>query len=134
MMAADCSFLGPGINLHPVNRFHWYDHISPQTLENMCLALVQGKDDESILNHYRVAVYTKAASMVARLPETEVGNRAYLHGLLRSSKEQYESTALAALTKINLLTSPSLSLLQALLSGVRFEYLQDLKKGSDCQG
>lgn len=133
-MVVECSFLGPGINFHPVNRFHWYDHISPQTLETMCLALVQGQDDESILNLYRVAVYTKAASIVARMPETEVCNRAYLHGLLKSSKEQYESTALAALTKINLMTSPSLSLLQALLSGVRFGYLQDLKKVPDSQG
>lgn len=87
----------------------------------MCLALVQGQGDETTLNHYRVVVYTKAALIVARLPGTELGERVHLQGLLRSSKKQYEATALAALAKINVLTAPSLSLLQALLSGVRLE-------------
>ncbi|KAJ5118632.1 uncharacterized protein N7443_007562 [Penicillium atrosanguineum] len=87
------------------------------TLENMCLALVRGQGDETTLNHYRVVVYTKAVLVVTRLPGTELGKRVHLQDLLRSSKRQYEATALAALANINLLTAPSLSLLQALLSG-----------------
>lgn len=126
-VALQCSFLGHGIYLNASSRFYWPDHISLQTLEKMCLALVERQGDETTLNHYRIAVYTKAAFLVARLPRAQLGERLHLQDLLRSSKKKYEATALAELAKVNLLAAPSLSLLQALLSGVRLSESSGVK-------
>ncbi|KAJ5810305.1 uncharacterized protein N7503_002523, partial [Penicillium pulvis] len=97
-------------------RYFWPDHVSSSTLENMCLALVEGDIDEQTLVHYRVCAYTKAKFFVTRV--SELGHTKRLRDHFQNSRKEYEASALNALNKINILAPPSLSLVQALLSGV----------------
>ncbi|KAH8589549.1 hypothetical protein B0O99DRAFT_334235 [Bisporella sp. PMI_857] len=100
----------------------WPDHISLQTLEHMCLSLVEDQGDRQTLNHYRVCVYMKAITLISRLPRT--GRSARLRDHLQRSKKQYEAEIFLALAKMDCLALPTLSLLQALLSGALFMQLQ----------
>ncbi|KAJ5165488.1 uncharacterized protein N7500_007318 [Penicillium coprophilum] len=78
---------------------HWPDHISSSTLENMILCLVENGGDEHLRLHYRI--YHSPAVI----------------GRLEKSQRQYKAIALAALCRVHFLSPPSLSLVQALLSG-----------------
>lgn len=82
----------------------------------MSLALVEGDVDEQTLIYYRVCAYAKATFFIARLSELERSKRLRDH--FQSSRKEYEASALSALDHINILAPPSLSLVQALLSGV----------------
>lgn len=82
----------------------------------MCLALVEGNIDEQTLVYYRICAYTKAVFFVARV--SELGHTKRLRDHFQNSRKEYEASALSALSKINILAPPSLSLVQALLSGV----------------
>ncbi|KAL2845923.1 hypothetical protein BJY01DRAFT_213772, partial [Aspergillus pseudoustus] len=98
------------------SRLYWPDHISATTFEHMCLLLEEKTLDEQTLHHYRVCIYAKAIFFVSRLPAAQYSERLRRH--LQDSKKQYEAIILTSLSKIQILTSPpSLSLLQALLSG-----------------
>lgn len=92
----------------------------------MCLLLLEEKKlDEQTTHHYRVCIYTKAICFVSRLPAALYSERFRRH--LRDSKTQYEAIILTSLSKIKVLTArPSLSQLQALLSGVSLELVFSL--------
>ncbi|KAJ5565054.1 hypothetical protein N7513_001296 [Penicillium frequentans] len=107
--------IGPGNYRDFPRRYFWPDHVSSSTLENMCLALVEGVTDEQTLVHYRICAYTKATFFVTRV--SELGHTKRLRDHFQNSRKEYEASALAALNKINILAPPSLSLVQALLSG-----------------
>ncbi|KAE8156866.1 hypothetical protein BDV40DRAFT_280137 [Aspergillus tamarii] len=96
----------------------WPDHVSFQTLERMCLSLMEGKEDERTLTCYRVCVYMKAAALLCRLPKKD--RSVPLRGHLEQSKKQYEHEVYKALSEIDYLAPPSLVLLQAFLSGALF--------------
>jgi hypothetical protein len=94
----------------------WPDHVSFQTLERMCLSLIEGKEDKHKLTCYRVCVYMKASTLLCRLPKKDRSVPLQRH--LEQSKKQYEHEVHKALSEIDYLAPPSLVLLQALLSGV----------------
>lgn len=87
----------------------------------MCLLLEENLDEQTT-HYYRVCIYTKAVFFVSRLPAALYSERFRRH--LQDSKKQYEAIILTSLSKIQVLTArPSLSLLQALLSGVSLEFV-----------
>jgi hypothetical protein len=94
----------------------WPDHVSFQTLERMCLSLIEGKEDKHKLTCYRVCVYMKASALLCRLPKKDRSVPLQMH--LEQSKKQYENEVHKALSEIDYLAPPSLVLLQAFLSGV----------------
>ncbi|KAE8406843.1 hypothetical protein BDV37DRAFT_242086 [Aspergillus pseudonomiae] len=96
----------------------WPDHVSFQTLERMCLSLIEGKEDHHTLTCYRVCVYMKAAFLLCRLPKKD--RSVPLRRRLEKSKKQYEREIHQALSEIDYLARPSLVLLQAFLSGALF--------------
>ncbi|RAQ79165.1 hypothetical protein COH21_012528 [Aspergillus flavus] len=100
----------------------WPDHVSFQTLEGMCLSLIEGKEDQHTLTCYRVCVYMKAATLLCRLPKKDRSGT--LRRRLEQSKKQYEHEVHKALSELDFLAPPSLVLLQAFLSGALFMQIQ----------
>ncbi|OQE35437.1 hypothetical protein PENCOP_c013G06853 [Penicillium coprophilum] len=96
-------------------QLHWPDHISSPTLENMILCLVENRGDEHLRLHYRVCVYTKA--FFSALKWSQIYHSPAVLQRLEKSQRQYKAIALAALCRVHFLSPPSLSLVQALLSG-----------------
>ncbi|KAI9927202.1 hypothetical protein MW887_003586 [Aspergillus wentii] len=96
----------------------WPDHVSFQTLEEMCLSLIEGKEDRHTRACYRVCVYMKAAVLLSRLPKKDRSVPLRRH--LEKSKKEYEHEMHQALSEIDYLSPPSLVLLQAFLSGALF--------------
>lgn len=94
----------------------WPDHVSFQTLEAMCVSLIEGKEGQHTLSCYRVCVYMKAAALLCRLPKKDRSVPLRRH--LEQSKKQYEHEIHKALSEIDYLARPNLLLLQAFLSGV----------------
>lgn len=94
----------------------WPDHISDQTLERMGLAIIERNESEQILQLYRITVWVKAISCISKLAPLISSQPLKLH--FRNLKKQYETAAIDELNSIPLAASPSLTLLQALLSGV----------------
>lgn len=94
----------------------WPDHVSFQTLEGMCVSLIEGKEDQNTLTCYRVCVYMKAAALLCRLPKKDRSVPLRRH--LEQSKKHYEHEIHRALSEIDYLAPPSLLLLQAFLSAV----------------
>ncbi|KAE8338006.1 hypothetical protein BDV24DRAFT_166708 [Aspergillus arachidicola] len=94
----------------------WPDHVSNPCLRDMTYALIARNENEQLLCHYRVCVYTKAISVISRwLLSTETNTS--IRSTLIESKSRYITAACRALDSIGFLSPPSLSLIQALLSG-----------------
>ncbi|GIC92419.1 fungal specific transcription factor domain-containing protein [Aspergillus udagawae] len=104
----------PGV----MKRSFWPDHISLETLENMCLSIMEEKEDRQTLICYRICVYMKAVTLISRLPRRD--RSALVRRHLEQSKRQYEDEIHRALSELDFLRPPSLSFLQALLSGALF--------------
>ncbi|GLA53949.1 transcriptional regulator family: Fungal Specific TF [Aspergillus niger] len=104
----------PGI----MKRSYWPDHISLETLEIMCLSIMEDKADRQTLVRYRISVYMKAVNMISRLPRRDRSVSVRRH--LEQSKKQYEDEIYRALEELDFLAPPCLSFLQALLSGALF--------------
>lgn len=94
----------------------WPDHISAKTLERMGLAIIEGSEPESVLRLYRIIVWVKAISAIATLAPLISSERLKIH--FGTLKKQYEASAIEDLNSIPLTATPSLTLAQALLSGV----------------
>ncbi|KAL4756333.1 Zn(II)2Cys6 transcription factor [Aspergillus foveolatus] len=101
-----------------MKRSFWPAHISPATLENMCLSIMEEKVDRHTLVCYRICVYMTAATMISRLPRRDQSVLVRRH--LEKSKKQYENEIQRALGELDFLAPPTLAFLQALLSGALF--------------
>ena len=73
--------------------------------------------DEQLRAQYSVTIHYKAALMYDSHLSVAESNPAVIQ-LLRKMRSQHLNTALAALSRVSLLNTPSLSLLQTLLTGV----------------
>ncbi|PIG84501.1 hypothetical protein AARAC_009922 [Aspergillus arachidicola] len=104
----------PGV----MKRSFWPDHISLETLEKMCLSIMEDKADRQTLVCYRICVYMKAITLISRLPREDRSASVRRH--LEQSKKQYEVEICRALGELDFLAPPCLSFLQALLSGALF--------------
>lgn len=95
----------------------WPDHVSNPCLRDMTYALIARDGNEQLLCHFRVCVYTKAISVISRwLVSTETNTS--IRQTLIESKSRYMAAACKALDSISFLSPPSISVIQALLSGV----------------
>lgn len=82
----------------------------------MSLSLAEGKLDRQTSLQYQVCVYTKALFFLARVPQQRLGGRLRTH--IKKTQERYASAALRALDQIHFVGTYSITLVQALLSGV----------------
>lgn len=94
------------------------DHVPPSAVERAAQALLDNSATGEETLYYTIIIYYKAVLSLSDWP-VESGKR-FLHSHLAKSKEQFIGNALTALKKTSLLSTPSISLLQALLSGVSF--------------
>ena len=93
------------------------DHITPPALERIGLVFLDPTLDEQLRAQYSVTIHYKAALMYDSHLSVAESNPAVIQ-LLRKMRSQHLNTALAALSRVSLLNTPSLSLLQTLLTGV----------------
>ncbi|KAJ5798051.1 transcriptional regulator family: Fungal Specific TF [Penicillium pulvis] len=118
---------GPDKSTNSQGTIAWPDHISDQTLERMGLAIIERSESEQILQLYRITVWVKAISCISKLAPLISSQPLKLH--FRNLKKQYEAAAIEELNSIPLAASPSLTLLQALLSGKRLmQYLGNMSR------
>ena len=82
----------------------------------MVFSLMERKEHEQVLFQYQVCVYSKELFRMSRW--STVCQNQELSKQLERSQNYYKAAALTALKQINVLSSPSLTLLQSLLSGV----------------
>ncbi|KAJ5918386.1 transcriptional regulator family: Fungal Specific TF [Penicillium verhagenii] len=105
----------------------WPDHISDRTLERMGLAIIERNESEQLLQLYRISVWVKAISCISKLAPLISSQPLKLH--FRTLKKQYEAAAVEELNSVPLTATPSLTLLQALLSGKRLmQYLGNMSR------
>ncbi|CAG8401221.1 unnamed protein product [Penicillium salamii] len=110
-----------------LKHLHWPDHISSHALEKMILCLVENEGDEDCRLYYRVCVYTKA--FFCALKWFQVYRSPTIRRRLELSQRQYKAFALAALRRLHFLSPPSLSLVQALLSGAMLmQYIGNMSR------
>ncbi|OJJ08304.1 hypothetical protein ASPVEDRAFT_179566 [Aspergillus versicolor CBS 583.65] len=105
----------------PVSLNHWPDHLPLQTLERMCLALVNRTVDGQIAVQYKVCVFSRATMFVTRwlrlCPSDDLAR------CLVKSKKSYAAACLQCLREVDLTGGQSLLMLQTLLSGAHLVQL-----------
>ncbi|KAJ6032247.1 transcriptional regulator family: Fungal Specific TF [Penicillium herquei] len=105
----------------------WPDHISDTTLERMGLAILDRSENEYTLRLYRIVVWVKAIASLFKLAPLVSSQRLKMH--FRTLKKQYETAALEELNSVPFTASPSLTLVQALLSGKRLmQYMGNMPR------
>ncbi|KAK6819076.1 hypothetical protein RU639_008111 [Aspergillus parasiticus] len=100
-----------GDGLHHIR---WPDHISDKAFERMMSSLLDGDCRGQLFYQYSICVYVKAMFHLYQLARRSTNPS--VKKQLQKSKRTYEAAALQALKHINLMSTPSLSLIQALLS------------------
>lgn len=107
----------PTVTNDDFHRIQWPDHISDSVLQKIATALLEPDIGSQLFYQYCICIYMKSILRVMQMP------RAYTSPSIKShfdkSIRQYESYALYALKHLNILSAPSLSLIQALVSAVR---------------
>ncbi|KAK7705492.1 hypothetical protein SLS57_010026 [Botryosphaeria dothidea] len=92
---------------------YFVKHISPRSLEKMGIALVHQQEDQETLLLYSICVNSIAAkflnTIISEESDTEMAQE------VRVAIAKYNASAELAMSRIPLLASPSLTLLQALL-------------------
>jgi hypothetical protein len=97
--------------------FHSLDHIPPKAVERIGLALMEGTADEKTMLLYKVIIHFKAAVVLyASNLQGPKSDEVQKH--IKQMEYDHLTAALTALDKVGLLTSPSLLLVQALITGV----------------
>lgn len=107
---------------------HWPDHISSKTFERMCAALGSRAANGQLALRYSLCVLTKATVYVSRW--LRFGAPDGMLDSLEKSRNVYIATCLRYLQEIDFTRPPSLSMLQALLSGVSNFCLEEQPVGS----
>lgn len=90
----------------------------------MGLAILERSESEPVLKLYRIVVWIKAIAAISKLSPLISSQPLKLH--FRTLKKQYETAAIEELYSIPLIAPPSLTLLQALLSGVSIAHVLSL--------
>ncbi|KAJ5288617.1 transcriptional regulator family: Fungal Specific TF [Penicillium angulare] len=118
---------GPDKKTNSQGTIVWPDHISDKTLERMGLAILENSENEQILQLYRIVVWVKAISSISKLAPMISSHPLKMH--FKTLKRQYEAAAMDELNSVPLTAPPSLTLLQALLSGKRLmQYLGNMSR------
>lgn len=85
----------------------------------MGLAILGNSESEQVLQLYRVIVWVKAVAAISNIAPLVSSERLKSH--FGTLKKQYQAAALDELNSLPLAAPPSLTLVQALLSGVGFQ-------------
>lgn len=110
------TMLGPDKRNNSQGIISWPDHISDKLLEKMGLAIIERSECEQVLQHYRINVWVKARSCISKMAPLIASESLKAH--FRTLKKQYEAAAMELLNQVPLTASPSLLLLQSLMSAV----------------
>jgi hypothetical protein len=97
--------------------FHSLDHVPPKAVERIGLALMEGTADEKTLLLSKVILHFKAA-VVLYASNLQGPKSAEVQKHIKQMEYDHMTAALTSLDKVGLLTSPSLLLVQALITGV----------------
>ncbi|OQE09060.1 hypothetical protein PENVUL_c007G02954 [Penicillium vulpinum] len=113
---------GPDKKTNSQGIINWPDHISDKVVEQMGLAIIEGTECEQVLQNYRLNVWTKAIACISKMAPLITSEPLRNH--FRSLKKRYEAAAIEILNQIPLAATPSLLLLQSVLSATRLmQYL-----------
>ncbi|KAL2822107.1 hypothetical protein BJX63DRAFT_417869 [Aspergillus granulosus] len=111
-------------------RIQWPDHISDKAFEKMAAALLQ--DDLSaetqLFHQYCVCIYAKAIRYLQQA--SRVTDDPVMRSQLVEARNTYLVAAIRSIEQFNILTRPSLSSIQALLSGASI--MQYLGRFNQC--
>ncbi|CAE7013165.1 hypothetical protein PTNB73_00946 [Pyrenophora teres f. teres] len=97
-------------------RYHTVDHVPPAAVERIALALMEGTADEKTLNLYRVIIHFQAA-VVLYASQLQGPKSAAVQKHIQQMEYNHFMAAFTALDNISFLTTPSLLLAQALVTG-----------------
>ncbi|GME23991.1 Transcription factor [Neofusicoccum parvum] len=92
---------------------YFMKHVSPKSLERMGVALLHQQEDQETLLLYSICVNSMAAKFLNTILLEETNDD--MAQEVRTATEKYRTSAQLAMSRIHLLASPSLTLLQALL-------------------
>ncbi|KAF2029280.1 putative Zn(II)2Cys6 transcription factor-like protein [Setomelanomma holmii] len=96
--------------------FHSLDHIPPKAVERIGLTLMEGTADESTLLLCKVIIHFKAA-VVLYASNLQGPKSPEVQKHIKQLEYDHLTTALTALDSVSFLTTPSLLLVQALITG-----------------
>ncbi|KAL1595419.1 hypothetical protein SLS59_008351 [Nothophoma quercina] len=96
--------------------FHSLDHLPPKAVERIALALMEGTADEKTETLYKVIIHFKFA-VVLYASQLQGPKSAAVQKHIRQLEYNHLSAALTALDHVSFLTTPSLLLVQALITG-----------------
>jgi hypothetical protein len=96
--------------------FHSLDHLPPKAVERIALALMEGTADEKTETLYKVIVHFKFA-VVLYASQLQGPKSPAVQKHIRQLEYNHLSAALTALDHVSFLTTPSLLLVQALITG-----------------
>ncbi|KAH7350410.1 Zn(II)2Cys6 transcription factor-like protein [Pyrenochaeta sp. MPI-SDFR-AT-0127] len=96
--------------------FHTLDHVPAKAVERIALALMEGTADEKTLTLYKVIVHFKAA-VVLYASQLQGPKSPAVQKHIRQMEYDHLTAALTALDSVSFLTTPSLLLVQVLITG-----------------
>ncbi|KAF2994720.1 hypothetical protein E8E13_003506 [Curvularia kusanoi] len=104
-------------NMAPTTiHFHSLDHLPSKAVERIALALMEGGADERTENLYKIIIHFKFA-VVLYASQLQGAKSPAVQTHIRQLEYKHLSAALTALDQISFLTTPSLLLVQALITG-----------------
>lgn len=98
-------------------RHHTIAHIPIKAIERIALALMAGTADDKTLNLYKVIIHFQAAA-VMYASQLQAPKSAAVQKQIQQMQFDHIIAALTALDNISFMTSPSLLLVQVLVTGV----------------
>ncbi|KAJ4993640.1 C6 transcription factor [Stagonosporopsis vannaccii] len=96
--------------------FHSLDHLPPKAVERIALALMEGTADEKTENLYKVIIHFKFA-VVLYASQLQGPKSPAVQKHIKQLEYNHLSAALTALDHVSFLTTPSLLLVQVLITG-----------------
>jgi hypothetical protein len=96
--------------------FHSLDHLPPKAIERIALALMEGTADEKTETLYKVIIHFKFA-VVLYASQLQGPKSPAVQKCIRQLQYDHLSAALTALDHVSFLTTPSLLLVQVLITG-----------------
>ncbi|OKO92618.1 hypothetical protein PENSUB_12603 [Penicillium subrubescens] len=111
----------------PSHNLHWPDHISNKALQKMASKFFTSNLTGQRFYQYCICIYMRAIFHTYHMPR--LYNDSVMSEQFLKSKRLYAASALHALQNLNILNTPSLSLIQALISATfLMQYLGNMSQ------